>query len=86
MPRGIKGSGKPRNTQSRRLKAASLQIEDIDKQIQDYKEKIAELQNSKRELAAARNKEDAEQLFKAVVDSGLTVERALDVIRNSKGV
>ncbi|MDR2356979.1 MAG: hypothetical protein LBD92_02695 [Oscillospiraceae bacterium] len=83
MPRGVKGSGKGpgRPSQTKTTKARIAEIEEL---IEDYKEKISQLQKAKKELVAIKNQEDADLLLRTVLDSGLSVEQAIHAISGVK--
>jgi hypothetical protein len=83
MPRGVKGSGKSagRPAQSKTTKS---RIAEIEEKIEDYKDEIAKLQKDRKELLAIKNKEDADLLLRTVLDSGLSVEQAINAISGGK--
>ncbi|MDR1590307.1 MAG: hypothetical protein LBS51_08985 [Oscillospiraceae bacterium] len=83
MPRGVKGSGKAPGRPAQ-TKATKTRIAEIDEIIEDYKDKIAQLQKDRKELVAVKNKEDANLLLKTVLSSGLSVEQAISAISGVK--
>jgi hypothetical protein len=79
MARGIKGTGKLNQT-----KNLDGRIEEIGTQIVELKDRISILQKSRRELIALKEKENLDRLLKEVQQSGLSVDQAINVIKEKK--
>lgn len=75
MPRGRK----PKNVSS-----IQEQINDIDAQIEDYKQKIVESKEKKKQLLQCKEKEEMTALYNAVKASGKTPEELLKSLGETK--
>jgi phage shock protein A len=77
MPRGVKGSGKPKKTIDER-------IADIDVSIAGLKKDVSDLMAQKRSLQKEKKNENKNELIKVVAESGLTPDELLDLINKAK--
>ena len=77
MPRGVRGSGKPK-------KSIDERINDIDKAIAVHKKEIAELTAQKKALLKDKKNENKNELLKVVSESGMTPEQLRELIDKVK--
>jgi hypothetical protein len=81
MPRGVKGSGEPRQPRKRKATDYQALIDEKENTIQEYKDEIAIIQKEIKELRELKNKQDAEILLHAVQASNLSIESVVDIIK-----
>ena len=76
MPRGIKGSGIARKSR----KPIDERIADIEKTIEEYKAKIADLNNQRKALLDEKERENRDELLKIISNSGMSAQQIQELI------
>ena len=77
MPRGVRGSGKPR-------KSVDERIGEIDKAIDVHKKEIAALMVQRKALLKDKKNENKDELIKVVAESKLTPDQLRELINKVK--
>ena len=79
MPRGVKGSGTPRQ-----IKSLDERLAEIEATIETLTNQLSEAKAQRKILIAEKEKENATAIIKAMKKSGISTDELLDLIQGSK--